>query len=249
MEVKTFVVNSANPETLVSVAKEMNSKRGSVTYDTRTNSLIVVDTPEKILLISNIVEKIDWPLKQVQIKVIVADVAIALLDDVGIKRSGVILPEGKFKTMISLLRAHKESSIRSESMVTTMSNREAQIRVTSDVVVAQERTRYSDGTRSAHPIFDTTGSTLKVLPRVLKNNSVSLDITPTLNTMNDSVRTPLKRSLSSSVVVPDGETLILGSFNSQAQTSTKRYTLGIQTADEKKEASQEVLIFLTVDVL
>ncbi len=44
------------------------SERGSVTIDERTNTLLVTDTPEKILEIQELIAELDYPVEQVQIE-------------------------------------------------------------------------------------------------------------------------------------------------------------------------------------
>ena len=54
------------------------SKRGTVTYDDRTNTLLVSDTPEKVLEIRQLIAVLDRPVQQVLIESRIVIIVIAV---------------------------------------------------------------------------------------------------------------------------------------------------------------------------
>lgn len=63
----------------------MLSERGSMTIDERTNSLLVRELPENILVIRDIIESLDIPVKQVQIEARIVTVSEGNMDELGIR--------------------------------------------------------------------------------------------------------------------------------------------------------------------
>ena len=63
----------------------MLSERGSMTTDERTNSLLVRELPENILVIRDIIESLDIPVKQVQIEARIVTVSEGNMDELGIR--------------------------------------------------------------------------------------------------------------------------------------------------------------------
>ncbi len=56
---------------------------GSLAIDTRTNSIIVTDTPDKLKIIEEIIAKLDVPVPQVMIEVEVIETSLQTLEDLG----------------------------------------------------------------------------------------------------------------------------------------------------------------------
>ncbi|MBR9874661.1 MAG: type IV pilus secretin PilQ family protein [Vibrionaceae bacterium] len=63
----------------------MLSERGSMTIDERTNSLLVRELPENILVIRDIIESLDIPVKQVQIEARIVTISEGNMDELGIR--------------------------------------------------------------------------------------------------------------------------------------------------------------------
>ena len=70
---------------ITSVVKKLLSINGSVIEDFRTNSLIVTDTPMKILVISQVIASLDVPSAQVMLEVEMLDVSKDVIDKLGIE--------------------------------------------------------------------------------------------------------------------------------------------------------------------
>ena len=77
-------------------AVSMLSDRGSMTIDERTNSLLIRELEENIVVIRGIIESLDIPVKQVQIEARIVTVIEGNLDELGV-RWGVSSTNGSFK--------------------------------------------------------------------------------------------------------------------------------------------------------
>ncbi|MFA0114068.1 type IV pilus secretin PilQ [Vibrio sp. 10N.261.46.E11] len=77
-------------------AVSMLSERGSITIDERTNSLLIRELEENIVVIRGIIESLDIPVKQVQIEARIVTVTEGNLDELGV-RWGVSSTNGSFK--------------------------------------------------------------------------------------------------------------------------------------------------------
>ena len=77
-------------------AVSMLSDRGSMTIDERTNSLLIRELEENIVVIRDIIESLDIPVKQVQIEARIVTVTEGNLDELGV-RWGVSSTNGSFK--------------------------------------------------------------------------------------------------------------------------------------------------------
>ena len=77
-------------------AVSMLSDRGSMTIDERTNSLLIRELEENIVVIRDIIESLDIPVKQVQIEARIVTVIEGNLDELGV-RWGVSSTNGSFK--------------------------------------------------------------------------------------------------------------------------------------------------------
>ncbi|WP_375321283.1 type IV pilus secretin PilQ [Aliivibrio logei] len=63
----------------------MLSSRGSITVDERTNSLLLRDLPENLIVIKDIIDTLDVPIKQVQIEARIVTVNEGNLDELGVR--------------------------------------------------------------------------------------------------------------------------------------------------------------------
>ncbi|MGL4222490.1 MAG: type IV pilus secretin PilQ [Shewanella sp.] len=71
----------------------MLSDRGSISIDERTNSLLIRELPDNIAVISEIIESLDIPVKQVQIEARIVTVKEGNIDELGV-RWGVMSTNG-----------------------------------------------------------------------------------------------------------------------------------------------------------
>lgn len=70
------------------VISSLLSKYGKLTMDLQSNSLIVMDTPDKLKEIEKIIKELDVPSAQVMLEVYIMEVKKNLLDDLGVEWGG-----------------------------------------------------------------------------------------------------------------------------------------------------------------
>lgn len=251
LEMRKFPVRSFDPESLIAVVQKLNSSDGEVVYDKRTHSLIVLDTPQNLERIAEVIGQLQEDTKQVQIEVTVAEVSEAFLQDAGIRSTQVIIPRGQFVSVLSLIQDRGDAHIRSRSTVRTVSNHPASIQVTRDTLIPAEVVRYSDGTTVVVPERKPVGSILEVLPRVNDDSTITLSVQPSFSTLDDSSSVPLDRSLSTQVLVNDGDTVLIGGLDAvrQEQRQEKVSFLGIPIFSSKAEGARHTVIFLTAEIV
>ncbi len=70
------------------VTNALLSARGSVTVDTRTNALLIQDTPKKLTQIRELIRKLDKPVQQVEIATQIVKATSTITDALGFKLGG-----------------------------------------------------------------------------------------------------------------------------------------------------------------
>jgi len=241
---------SADPSTLESIAGHMLSKKGKAVYDSHTNSLIVIDTPANLDKIAEVIEEVDVVPKMVNVEVLIVEASREFIKDIGLRGARVVLPGGRFQTILSLLNSRKDAHISSKSMVKTMSNRPARLQVTRDAVIAVARYIYfPSGATFDIPVMEAIGDTLDVLPLVNADNTITLDIRPSMSTLDDS-HSPYERSVSTQVVVNNGDTLVLSGLDAQKKEQRSKSTfLGIPLSSTKTQESKNLVMFVTAEIV
>ena len=250
MELKIFSIKGSNAESIYSVVKDLVSREGNVSFNPNTNSLIVFDTPGNLERIGSVIEHLDVVQKQVQIKVIVADVTDSFLQDIGLQGGRVIIPHGRFSAMVNLLKSSENSSIRSQMMLTTLSNQPATLQVSKDEIFGQSLIRYRDGTWVRTYEREPIGNFLEVLPRVNNDGTISVALRPSVSTLQED-HTKFERTVLTEVVINNGDTIAIGGVDSARQEVT-RDEIPIFDVPLSKRSSQEskkVVMFLTATVL
>ena len=250
-QVKQFDIGFIDPEVVQSVVRGIQSEEGKVVYDPRTNTLIVIDTPQNLEYISKVIEELDRKVKMVKIDVTIVDASEKLVRDIGLGTGYLVLPEGSFGVVADMIESGKEASVRTKSTVSTLSNHPAQIQVTQDVAWGHEHViYYPHGHEEVFPLVEPVGSTLEVVPTVYSDNSIKLRIHPSLSTVDGSGALPVERSLSTEVIMNSGDTVALGGVESQGQTTSGQTTLfGIPLSRKKESNKSKVVMFLTAEVL
>lgn len=82
---RTFVLNFSKAEDAVKSLEKMKTSRGSVNFDTRTNSVIVTDVESNLELIKEIVKTLDTVTPQVLIEARIMETTLDKKDTMGVK--------------------------------------------------------------------------------------------------------------------------------------------------------------------
>jgi len=248
-QTRRFQIKSADPSTLVSVIETLKSDEGKVVYDRNTNSLIVIDFPHNLDRIDEVIADLDQDIKQVRIEVLITEASESFLSDQGLKSAYVVIPSGEFSALVNLIEKRKDANIRSRSSVLTLSNRPARIQVTEDALIGYSQVIYPSGSSLVIPERKPVGSILEVLPRVNADRTITMYINPSLSTFEDSSAVPFERSVSTQVVVNDGDTVVLGGLDSGHTSVEHQSTVfGIRTSKTKKTGSRNTVMFLTAHI-
>jgi type II secretory pathway component GspD/PulD (secretin) len=242
-ELKVFKIKHGNVETIYEVADNLKSSDGKVSFDKNSNSLIVFDCPENINRIGQVIEGVDVKERQVEIKVMVVEATSGVLEKIGITSGQVIIPEGQFRAIASLLEASKEAKVRSSMMVRTLSNRPAILQVTKEEILGTETVIFDNGTTITMPIREPIGNFLEVLPTVHDDRTIEVVLRPSVSSMERPM-TPSERSVITQVVVNDGDTIAIGGADVD-KSSANRGILSARSASEKKR----IEMFLTAKIV
>jgi type IV pilus secretin PilQ/predicted competence protein len=142
-----------------------------------------------------------------------------------------------FQAAIDILSQEQNSKLVSNPRITTLNNQEAEIAVTTSVPI-QTVNRFNIANESqdvASYEYIDIGVTLKVTPRVNEGNSITMEVSPSVEEISGysgPVDSPVpittKRSTTTQVRVKDGETIIIGGLlkNNRGETISKLWLLG-----------------------
>jgi len=81
---RTFVLNYAKATDVISSIEKMKTDRGSINYDERTNSLIVRDTSSNMMLIEEVIDRLDATTPQVLIEAKIVETTLSNSEKLGI---------------------------------------------------------------------------------------------------------------------------------------------------------------------
>lgn len=239
LEIEMSQVRYADPESLQSIVRGLLSHEGKVSYDQRTNNLIVIDKQENIKKIKEVIEKIDRRPMQVRIEFIIADISETFAKDIGIGGAHLVVPAGS-GAFVSLIESRDDASIHSKSFVTTLSNTPARLQVTKDIFFGAEIIIYTGWDIIAIPAVRPVGSILEVLPIVNEDNTITLYISPSLSTIDKHSGMPFNRALATQIVVNNKETIAIGGL----ETAEKVSGQGAQIAGTRK-----IVMFVSAEIL
>ena len=248
LEVEMFEIRSSDPESLKSIVEQLLTNEGKVTYDKRTNNLVVIDTRNNIEKITAVIEQVDPRPRQVRVTVVIADMSEKVATDIGINNASISFPGG-IEAVVSLIEEREDASICSESSVVTMSNYPARLQVSSDIILGPELRIISGSMFMMIPSREPIGNILEVLPRVNNDNTIALYVQPTLSTLEKCQQIPFNRSLATQVLLNNEETIVIGGLDSQKNISSETSILGVHSASTSANDKREIVMFLTAEIL
>lgn len=174
-----------------------------------------------------------------------------------------------FQQLVAVLKAvmtEGHGQYLSKPKVMTLNNKPAIISVTADTVVEFETKQFTGsgylGEQSKNAVRQETGLTMTVTPQVNEGGSITLSITPQIIRPqtseffpNDKVVDTQKRSITTSVRVNDGSTVLIGGLLSNEESETVRKVpllssipiIGklLFTNTSASKTKKELLIFIT----
>ena len=227
------------------------SERGSVQVVERTNSLLVQETREKLDAIMDLVEKIDVPVKQVQIEARIVTADTSFEKNIGVKWSGSKGQDGdknKIDNMfvdlstagssgftwgfvtdnttlsleLSALEADGGGEVISQPKIVTSDKQKATIKNGTEIPYQEASSSGATSTSFKEAVLS-----LEVTPQITPDGRVIMEIKVTNDSVkstggsSSSVPSIDKNEVQTKVLVNDGETLVIGGIFNNIQTQGK----------------------------
>ena len=196
------------------MAQEMLDREATIVAETNSNTLLISATPRFFTQVRDLVEKLDQPLRQVLIQVLLAEVTLEKNDELGVEwtyhsggnpasKTGTdfgvaksLKDSGGFGSAISgnnfsfLFRAlQNENRLRvlSRPQILTADNQLATIKVGQQVpVVTSSQTIALSGNNVNTYTYQDVGVTLTVTPRISPDGFVKMDVSPSITQLSTS---------------------------------------------------------------
>ena len=239
------LISSALKATNTQMVKDKKLDNYMVQVLPSTNAIIVSGTPEQLEKIELILSGIDKPQRQVYIEAAITETEMRGSDELGINLTGAlgdagfstattssnrvtdnlfIFQGGNFSSLIKAVTTNKNTKLLSTPNILIMDRERGYITVGQNVpfLVSKEIT---DGGNTVQSIErKDVGVSLSVTPHVL-GDMVVLQITQESSSVSDSTLAAdiitNTRTLSTVVVVKDGETIVLGGLISHETKTTE----------------------------
>ncbi|MFQ5952503.1 MAG: type II secretion system protein GspD [Candidatus Omnitrophota bacterium] len=251
MEVEIFEIKNREAKSLLPAVEHVISKEGKVTVDTGTDSIIVVDYPSNLEKISEILNVLDVPQKQVEVRIRVVDATSQFLGKIGMITGQAIIPPDKFNEILYLVSKSKDVNISSEMMVRTMSGRPATLHLAQEEVLWGAVITPESKIVTVAPIATrAAGRFLEVLPKVNNDNTITVTLRPTVSEFQED-RSIFERSVLTQVIIESGDTLAIGGLGTASlRTDQEKIPFTGMTVPEKvSEESKKVVMFLTATIV
>lgn len=228
----------ASADELQQSLREMNSNRGKIQVDSRTNSLIVSDIRDRVDQIATMAQELDGRTPQVEIVSKLVDVSADDAQNLGIKwtaanleagdftgsaevnvpnvspagaiRVGTVQDWGELDFMLDMLARQRRANIVSNPNITTVDNREAKILVGSKIPLI-----VADEAGNAITQLTTVGIQMRVTPHVNSDETITLDMHPEVSELSQQATVQGGVIINTSeadtrVIVEDGQTAVIG---------------------------------------
>jgi len=266
--------------------QKLLSDSGSILYDVRTNTVVVTETDTSVDRLVSIINSLDIKLDQVEIEAKIIEVSTDFSKDLGIQLSS-FLSSNKFNSSASFDGKLKNNSSFGFSLLTGSFNfdlffdaleKDGLVKVVSTpkiLTVDNGLARVSTGTEIPYQTstITSTGTTtstsfksallsLEVTPSISSDGNVEMSLSVTKDSPNGYAENGeiiiSTNSLSTSVVVSDGQTVVLGGVFVDTTSSNKTKVpfvsnipfLGslFRNSHDSKD-KKELLVFLTPRVV
>jgi type III secretion protein C len=242
--------NRDGSESAVRNVDDFLSARGvrpSVKADIRTNAVVVRDLEERMQLFETLIGTLDVPVSMVEIEVKILDVSTGVLRSLGTDFSAVLTnivgraaspvaglsaarativlanEKNSLLAQINALQSNGEASVQSSPRVSTLDNHEAVLQATQDLHVRVAGFQQVD----LYPI--SVGLTMRVTPTVTHaagvygfRLAVNIDDGSLGEAQVDQIPVINRTSLSTNVVVGDGESLLIGGLISERKSDSNK---------------------------
>jgi len=250
LELRIFKIKYGLAGNLFEVVNNLKSPKGKVSVDRHTNSFIVLDKPEYLERMAQVLDELDKEPKQVELRVMIAEVATSALTEIGITSSSVIIPKSKLRASLDFLSIRNDTSVKSEMRVRTISGHPAKLQVTKDMVYEEEAVRFADGGETVNYAREPIGDFLEVLPRVNDDETINVVLRPS-STSLEGEGDIYEKSVLTQINLHPGDTLVIGGLDSDKKVTRERSApgTGVALSQGTKSGGKKMVIFLTADIV
>jgi type II secretory pathway component GspD/PulD (secretin) len=223
-EVAVIKVNYRSAADILPLVQNLLTPEGKASVDTRTNSLIVIDTKESLAKIQAFVDSMDQPAEQVKVRFRFQEQGVSTNRDLG--ASGTVSGDrwsvttgGDTRTGVHVSAQDSRVNRRgnTESFISVMSGSAAYLWVGKDVPYT-ERWIYLTH-RYAHVVetvnFQRVETGFDVRPIVIGNN-VQIEIVPRISSFDRGEQVVRLTEASTTLSVPKGQWVIIGGTSEQS---------------------------------
>lgn len=225
-------ISYGNGRSICKTARTALSPEGKMSFDEKTNTLVVLDRPDYLGHIEELVSSLDVRPLEVDILVHIAEVNSNFMKKAGIRSGQIIFPVGTFGIVLDMFNTRTDSFTRSEIMLKSESGEPAQLEVSKDEIFGVATVEYASGSTVTYPQRKITGDFLEVLPLVNNDSTVTVKLRPSRANVQDD-GSVLESTVLTQVTLHRGDTLALGGVDTQAQSLMAK-------------ESRKTMIFLTV---
>jgi type IV pilus assembly protein PilQ len=313
VEMRIYTLNYAKAEDIKKTLDPVLTKQGKIQIDTRSNTLVLSDTPSSLLKVSKLIEQLDTQTPQVLIEAKFVEITKNPKKDLGVNWGGALLnhqlqlrrpdpskpiktPDnpsplefGKnlangawsFPTMIldageativfSFLSQDTDTELLANPRVVTTDNSKARISIATQYPIPNFS--FSEQTASLQISgfeYKDIGIILNVLPRINKNDFVTLEVSPEASSSTENatlqsgggsaVQIPIinTRTATTTVLIKSGNTLAIGGLMRQdiSDNYTKVPLMGdapligpFFRSKSLSKTKRDLLIFLTPTIV
>ncbi|MFC1570626.1 secretin N-terminal domain-containing protein [Candidatus Omnitrophota bacterium] len=244
LKMKVFSIDHGSVEDAAKVAEELKSPEGKVTAHSSTRKLIVVDYPENLSRLEEVLKSIDVPQRQVTIKLTVSEISTALTGRIGLNRGLALLTPEEFGEVTLAIDSEWDSETTTEMTLTTMSGHPASISVSQEEIFGGLVIMHPEGIAIMPPVVRSAGNFLEVLPVAHNDDTVTVTIRPEVSEFRDE-GTIHSRSILTEMRVPSGYTMALGGTDSAYKSRTKQFA---PVYTQASYGTKKIVMFLTVNL-
>lgn len=250
LQTRVFALNFVSVDELQKTLTSMLTSRGKIEIDTRTNSLVVTDIPERIDKIQDVALKLDTKTPQVMIEAIMLTVKLTDDDQMGvdwtvthkerderainqtlniedtrigyIKYGKTLLSWANLSAQIDFWIREKKAQILANPRVLTLDNLEATIDLVEQEPYTSSTTTDQGTVTSTQ--FKEVPIKLYVKPHITKDNYIFMNINTeqSYRTGYTTDNQPIidSRKAATTVMVRDGETIAIGGLRKKEDSTT-----------------------------
>lgn len=247
LETKVFYIDHARARSLSVSLKDLTSPRGKIDVDERTNSLIIMDRPDNLEMISVLIDSLDRETPQIRIEAKLLEIDSSSLWELGIdwsairggssplevsqKTTGEISQEiGKFtygtvrnsydlNTAIASLASQNRARILAQPSISTMDNQTAVILMGQEIPL-----KMFDQAGNVVIKMYQVGTKLVVTPHITSPTKILMHLLPERSSYSYDPNGVIisTQKAETNVVVSDGQTIVIGGLTNQEKKTSQK---------------------------